>query len=167
MPLLNRHSPRETERGMRNGTMSLARLIVVTRCRERFPSAAAPTLRWSSTATRKTWSTPLAKTIAEAIEVGHRRLRRSRRSSAQLIELQGHGTDLHCCVYAPMPHLPSGRILHDYSREVRPVRPERRLHHLARDLAGLRRAGGSMVRHGVDGPGEEEQRRTVDRGWAW
>ncbi len=52
---------------MRNGVLLLTRRIAATQCRKPSKSILRP-LRWSSTADT-TWSTPLAQTIAEAIEV--------------------------------------------------------------------------------------------------
>lgn len=129
-----------------------------------FPQLSLRLQRCSSTFEKREWSTPLAKTIAEAIRVCITCLLLSTEQVCLLaVCIPDHRPHLDRSVHAPMPHQPRGRILHDAPRRLREARG---LHHVARDHAGVWRADWRLDGRGVDGAGAPEQRGGVDRIWA-
>ena len=109
--------------------------------------------RWS-TSTGRQWSTPLAKTLHEAITV-RCNISKMSISNAQ-IDLD-HRSDTSSLVYATMPHFRSRRLLYIRSRTgTRSVRQEGRLCHITRDLTNLRRAHRAVVRRRMDVSGAEK-----------
>ena len=113
--------------------------------------------RWSSsTATSSTgrqWSTPLAKTLGEAITVGDT----PATYGLQLILSTDHRSDPCSLVHAAMSGLGHGRLLHSRNAGSRSVRSEGRLCHLTRDISDLRRVGRAMGGCRMDGTGTKER----------
>lgn len=106
-------------------------------------------MRWSSSSGGRQWSTPLAKSLAEAITV------RPFACCKHVYEVLMIPTDNrpHICsfVHAPMPHLTSWWLLHSSNLRPRPVRRKRRLYNVPRDKPSLWRIGRNMALHRVAG----------------
>lgn len=118
--------------------------------------------RWSSGTTRK-WSTPLAKTIADAVEVSQSRL------SCQCLPPNyppGYRPNIRSSIHAPSAHIRPRGLLHNNANS-RPVRSRRRLHHLPRNQPNLWRTMWNMVHDRMARPGTQEQRCTVHRNGTW
>ncbi len=102
---------------------------------QRWSSTSAPSadLPASTKIPLRRWSTPLAKTIADAIEV---RLPLIQPLIQPVLTLpQGHRPNLHCSIYATVPDISGWRILHLFSTRCRcinrPFWSQRRLHNLS------------------------------------
>ena len=107
------------------------------------PSVVRPSacgIRWSASHTRQ-WSTPLAKSLAEAVAVCTSWL-------TYLLQLlttiQDNRPYSRRCVHASMPHFCKRRILYKASRRSWSIWPKRRLCHIPRNFPGIRRASRSM-----------------------
>lgn len=116
-----------------------------------------PSRRWNSTFDKREWSTPLAKTLANAIRVRERLAANSPIPYPYILTRSGHRAHTDRSIYAPSPNLPRWRILHDTRGKPRGIRTERRLHHVSRDIAGLWGIGWHMDDYRMDCTGPEKE----------
>ena len=113
------------------------------------PGKLSVSLRYSSTFARQ-WSTPLARTIAQAIEV------RSLAFNGTILTVLDYWTHLNSGVHAAMPYISRWRLLHDSQYGSRPVRSKRGFHYFPRNITDLWRATRSMDGSRVDCTGQAE-----------
>jgi hypothetical protein len=123
--------------------------------------------RWSSTSasagSERQWSTPLAKTLAEAITVCSRCVY----SVSSLTVDLDYRSYICSGIHATMPYPPRRRLLHasDYKR-TGPIRYKGRFRYIARDQSGVWGIGGDMAIRGMVGT-RKEREGADNRSWAW
>lgn len=145
--------PRHGTSNMKQNAFALLRRAAqYSRPRPNLCKSAPCAIRWSSSGERQ-WSTPLAKSLAEAITVHISHTK----SDKQRITLIDDWAYLCRFIHAPMPYLPGWRILHATDDRSRPVRREGRFHHVSRNQPGIRRVSRYMAICGMAGARTERE----------
>ena len=110
--------------------------------------------------TTRQWSTPLARNIAEVIQVNIQSLY----FEIVLIGLD-YRADLNCGLYAPMPYFTRRRLLHDQESRPGSIRADGGFYNLTGNFTSLWRAHWNMVSGRMDCTGQKERRSGDCRSW--